>query len=101
MEGKESHDEYGHEFFLISAFWFLTEIKMQIMNTRKLSFLMFPIPKIDVNIFSSSSFNFSLVIVMRAEEKNGLHCSLLTDKGWEMAGRESDMTIITFYPRVS
>ena len=63
MEGKESHDEYGHEFFLISAFWFLTEIKMQIMNTRKLSFLMFPIPKIDVNIFSSSSFNFSLVIV--------------------------------------
>jgi hypothetical protein len=63
MEGKESHDEYGNEFFLISAFWFLTEIKMQIMNTRKLSFLMFPIPKIDVNIFSSSSFNFSLVIV--------------------------------------
>jgi hypothetical protein len=54
MEGKESHDEYGHEFFLISAFWFLTEIKMQRINTRRLSFLMFPIPKIDVNIFSSS-----------------------------------------------
>ena len=66
MEGKESHDEYGHESLLISAFWFLTEINMQIMNTRKLSFLMFPIPKIDVIIFSSSFFNFSLVIVSKA-----------------------------------
>jgi hypothetical protein len=89
MEGKESHDEYGHEFFLISAFWFLTEIKTQITNTRKLSFLMFPIPKIDVNIFSSSFFNFSLVIVSEGRREEWVAQFTFNRKRMGNGGKES------------